>query len=265
VQLGIVQSLYRPEAWRVLESAIDAALDGNATMLVRLADVYLGRRGSGYDNSFEMNAAVNCLDYEFSRDLTHYQTTFADALERRAPRFGRSFAPGGIVCALWPAPSQPIALTDAADAPPVLVIGTTNDPATPFAWALGLRQDLPSSVLLTHEGDGHTIYASGKRCIDETVNRYLVTLATPEDGAICGMADSTPRTPPTPPAAAAPSPGDSSLLPSLPADPVAPRNEASDKTAEVAWRFYLARLLIGLAVIAAAAVFVFVRMRARRW
>jgi pimeloyl-ACP methyl ester carboxylesterase len=202
VQLGIVQSLYRPQLWPTLERAIAAARDGDATTLVGLADLYLGRRGGTYDNSYAANAAVNCLDYAFPRDIERYQTTLAAALEQRAPRFGRAFAASAIPCALWPAPPQPIALTNADDTAPLLVIGTTHDPATPFAWALGLRADLPDSLLLTHEGDGHTIYGLGNRCVDSTVNTYLLTLSVPQDGAICGATDGMPRTPPTPPAAA---------------------------------------------------------------
>jgi hypothetical protein len=149
-----------------------------------------------------MNAAVNCLDYEYARDPRHYR-----ALQRRvaevAPRLGRAMAPMGLTCAYWAVPPQPVRLLGGTP-PPVLIIGTTNDPATPYEWALGTRRALPASVLLTHEGDGHTVYLSGNRCVDEVVDAYLLTLATPEDGAICARgASGPPRTPPTPPALAA--------------------------------------------------------------
>jgi pimeloyl-ACP methyl ester carboxylesterase len=259
VQLGVIQSLYRPEAWIVLERAVDAARGSDASLLVRLADVYLGKRGTEYDNSFEMNAAVNCVDYEFSRDIEHYQTTLADTLEERAPHFGRSFAPAGIACALWAAPPQPISLTDTEDAPPVIVIGTTNDPATPYAWALGLRRDLPSSVLLTYEGDGHTIYATSSRCINQTVDRYLLTLETPEDGAICGAADSVPRTPPTPPSAAASNP----TVGPVDSTPDGATSSVDGSRGE-AWRGYLVRTVIGVAGVALVLAFFISRRRPQR-
>jgi hypothetical protein len=197
--LAVTGAMYRPRTWPVLTAAVTAALDGDGSGLIRLADGYLGRQGEFYDNSFAMNPAVNCLDYDYSRDPAHYEALTA-VLKSRAPRFGASFAPGGLTCALWPVPAQPISLLNAGrDAPPVLVIGTTNDPATPYEWALALRLELASAVLLTHEGDGHTVYSSGNRCIDGAVNAYLLTLAVPVDGGLCNdTTDTTPRTPPTP-------------------------------------------------------------------
>jgi pimeloyl-ACP methyl ester carboxylesterase len=202
VLLGAVQALYRPASWSTLERAVTSARAGDATTFVRLADSYLGRRGGTYGNEVEMNSAVNCLDSAYSRDLAHYRV-LADRIAQVAPRIGRSMAPGGLVCALWPVDPQPVRLLGTTGAPAVLIIGTTEDPATPYEWALGLRRELPSSVLLTHEGDGHTIYLSGSRCVDDVVDTYLLTLATPRDGAICDNGSGPPRAAPTPPALAA--------------------------------------------------------------
>lgn len=216
VFVGAVQALYRPGSWRALESATTEARAGDASTFVRLADAYLGRDLNGYDNQTEMNAAVNCLDYEFARDVDHYRR-LQDAFAQVAPRMGRAMAPTGLLCAYWPASPKPVGLTG-GQPPAVLIIGTTNDPATPFEWALGARRALPSSVLLTHEGDGHTVYLSGNRCVDEVVNAYLLTLATPEDGGICARGSSgLPRIPPTPPARAvlaAPTPPGGTSVPS---------------------------------------------------
>ena len=202
VLLGAFQALYRPFSWRALERAVAEARNGDASTFVRLADAYLGRQSDGsYANQLEMNAAVNCLDYEYSRDLTHYRA-LADELVKVAPRIGRSMASGGLGCALWPVASQPVDVTGATGAPPVLIVGTTNDPATPFEWALAARKAIPSGVLLTHEGDGHTVYLSGVRCVDDVVNAYLLNGATPQDGSICGNNADPPRAAPTVPAQA---------------------------------------------------------------
>ena len=197
-------ALYRQSFWPSLANAVQSALDGDGTRLVRMADGLWGRSGAEYDNSFEMNAAVNCLDYAYARDPAHYEELARQAAVR-APRFGAALGSSGLVCGLWPAAPEPIGVPDAAGAPPLLVVGTTGDPATPFEWALATRRDLVTSVLLTHEGEGHTAYASGSRCVDDVVNAYLLTLALPQDGAICGT-DGAPRTPPTPPASGAFSP-----------------------------------------------------------
>jgi hypothetical protein len=69
--------------------------------------------------------------------------------------------------------------------PPLLVVGTTRDPATPYAWARSLANQLSSGVLLTYRGDGHTVYGQGNRCVDENVDRYLVEARPPADGTTC--------------------------------------------------------------------------------
>ncbi len=198
-QTGVASALYRKTFWPSLARAVQSALDGDGTWLVQMADGLWGRRGEEYDNSFEMNAAVNCLDYPYARDVAHYMDLTVRG-EAAAPRFGASLGPGGLICGLWPALPKPAPLPDGAGAPPLLVVGTTGDPATPYEWALATRRDLVTSVLLTHEGEGHTAYASGNHCIDAVVNAYLLDLVAPEDGTTCGF-EAGPRPPATPVAA----------------------------------------------------------------
>ena len=202
---GAIQALYRPGSWRALERAVNEARAGDGSTFVRLTDAYLGRQGDDYANQAEMNAAVNCLDYAYARDPAHYRA-LQPTLAAVAPRIGPSMAPTGLLCAYWPAPPQPIRLTGGTPSP-TLIIGTTNDPATPYEWAIGARRALPNSVLFTHEGDGHTVYLTGNRCVDAAVNDYLLTLATPQDGAICARGSAGPPTAPsTPPARAVATP-----------------------------------------------------------
>ena len=69
--------------------------------------------------------------------------------------------------------------------PPVLVISTVGDPATPYESGVAVADHLATGVLLTYEGDGHTIAFSGSDCIDDAVVRYLVELVPPGDGTRC--------------------------------------------------------------------------------
>src|SRR5262249_1505722 len=78
-------------------------------------------------------------------------------------------------------------------APPILVVGTTRDPATPYSWAVAVSQQLESATLLTHEGEGHTAYRNGDGCTDIAVDDYLLDLKVPAKGTICG--DATRATP----------------------------------------------------------------------
>jgi pimeloyl-ACP methyl ester carboxylesterase len=207
---GIVSALYSEAFWPSLARAVQSGLDGDGTWLVQMADGLWGRSGEEYDNLFEMYSAVTCLDYAYSRDPAHY-VELTERAAAVAPRFGAALGSSSLICGLWPAPSKPIGVPDGNGAPPLLVVGTTGDPATPYEWALAARRDLVTSVLLTYEGEGHTAYAGGSTCIDGLVNAYLLTLATPEDGTTCGL-EGEPQPPPTPVAAGLPPRSPSSLL-----------------------------------------------------
>ena len=73
----------------------------------------------------------------------------------------------------------------APDAPPILVVSTTNDPATPYEAGVRTAERLASGVLLTYEGDGHTVVSNGVDCVDDIATAYLVDLEVPEDGTTC--------------------------------------------------------------------------------
>jgi hypothetical protein len=92
---------------------------------------------------------------------------------------------GSLPCAFWPVrPALPVSIR-AAGAPPILVVGNKNDPATPYRWAQALSRDLASGVLLGWDGNGHTAYMMGSSCVDSIVNRYLISLTVPRNGTVC--------------------------------------------------------------------------------
>ena len=104
-----------------------------------------------------------------------------------APDFGALFAWGGLTCAVWPIPASARrvpAPVRAPGSPPILVVGTTGDPATPYAWAQAVASQLEHGVLLTRTGLDHVaiFYSSCVRSWDAT---YLVTLQTPPSGTVC--------------------------------------------------------------------------------
>jgi pimeloyl-ACP methyl ester carboxylesterase len=132
--------------------------------------------------------AVACLDLSVGHSPEAY-ARLGEQLERSAPGIGPflAWSPGwgSVDCAYWPVPPQrdpePI---DAAGVPPILVIGGTHDPATPYPWAEALAEQLPSSVLLTRDGDGHGSY-SRSECINAHTDAYLIGLDLPPDGTVC--------------------------------------------------------------------------------
>ncbi len=186
VFLGIISALYSQFTWPQLTRAIDDALDGDGSRIVALTDSYLQRESDGsYPNLIEANSAINNVDYECSKDPDSYRGLGAQ-FAQDAPTFGPSGSTFGLVCAYWQVEADPLDPPTGAGAPPIIVIATTNDPATPYEWGVALAEQLEQGILVTYRGEGHTIYAQGSRCIDDLVNAYLLTLAIPAEGTTCG-------------------------------------------------------------------------------
>jgi pimeloyl-ACP methyl ester carboxylesterase len=184
--LGIWAPLYSERSWPLLDEALEQAMGGDGSGLLALADRYVRRGPEGYvDNSIEALYAVNCLDRQGTTSVREALELVPSFLEV-SPTFGRSFAFGLSQCTSWPVRSgkRPAELT-ATGAAPILVVGTSRDPATPLAWAEALASALDSGILVRRDGDGHTGYGSGNECVDETVDRYLVSGEVPDGDVDC--------------------------------------------------------------------------------
>ena len=112
--------------------------------------------------------------------------TSASAGGETDPLAGEGLLTVSVRRALWPTPPPPLPKLTAPGSPPIVVISTTRDPATPYASGVKVAERLPKGVLLTNDGDGHTVYAQGKACVDDAVTRYLVEAKPPKDGLECG-------------------------------------------------------------------------------
>ncbi len=183
---GLVTPLYARENWIYLSQALGQALDGDGSVLLVLSDVYASREGDTYtDNSSEAILAINCLDdpYAISSEEVPAQV---DDFEEVSPTFGRIFAWGLVACGGIQVESSEEPLDIVAEgADPIVVIGTTRDPATPYEWAVSLADQLDSGVLVSRDGDGHTGYNSDNQCVDEAVEAYLLEGTVPDDGLEC--------------------------------------------------------------------------------
>ena len=183
--VGAAAFLYSRQTWTQLAQGLAQAEAGNASLVLLGFDTLVERRPDGsYSNSQEANVAINCLDNPAPRDVGAYERAAADAA-RTAPAFGPALAWAGLVCGLWPVPptgkAEPL---QAPGSPPILVVGTTNDPATPFAWSEALARQLPQGRLLRHEGEGHTAYGEN-RCVSRIGDAYLLTLELPRGELRC--------------------------------------------------------------------------------
>jgi pimeloyl-ACP methyl ester carboxylesterase len=172
------------DSWPMLRDALSAAIfDGDGNGLLQLADASDRRNRDGsYGQLNYAFPAIRCLDSP-DDSVRAAEKRLAEE-SRRAPVLGALNGPD-LVCPLWPvksAPRQP--KVDAAGAPPIVVIGTTGDPATPYEYAESMARELRSGVLVTFDGEGHLAYGQSG-CVRELVVAYLVKDEVPRDGIRC--------------------------------------------------------------------------------
>ncbi|MEU1405500.1 alpha/beta hydrolase [Streptomyces sp. NPDC005728] len=134
----------------------------------------------------EQAGAVFCGDSPNPRDPAVYPA-LEEAAAARAGDAGRLWTWAAVGCISWP--------TVAADryrgpwnrptAHPVLLVGTTYDPATPYADAQALARELADARLLTHDGYGHTALVNPSSCVKTYESRYFVDGTLPPAGTTC--------------------------------------------------------------------------------
>ena len=181
---GTAAALYSTSTWPYLYQALAQATAGDGTAMLSLFDSYTGRSSNGqYTNEFEANAAVNCLDAP-APSIQQIEA-HASVSSAAAPVFGVPDLYSELGCAVWPVPAtgQPGPIR-AAGSPPIVVVGTTGDPATPYEEAQSLASQLQHGVLLTRLGEGHTAYPYSS-CIRKYVDDYLINLVAPPTGIRC--------------------------------------------------------------------------------
>jgi pimeloyl-ACP methyl ester carboxylesterase len=184
---GILQAMYTKSLWVQLTEALKEAKGGDGNGLMRLADSYARRTPGGQyqSNMHEAIWAVNCLDKPDTADPAQIEA-FAQRLSQEAPTWGRYLAWSNVPCGVWkvPATGKSDKIT-AEGSPPIVIVGTTRDPATPYEWATRLRQQLAHGVLVTRDGDGHTGYPRSSPCVDKAVDGWLIDGTVPQDGVKC--------------------------------------------------------------------------------
>jgi pimeloyl-ACP methyl ester carboxylesterase len=183
---AIIISMYGTDWWPTLSESIAMYLDdGDASQIRLMSDIAADLDEDGnYPLDEGAYTLINCLDYPVTLDRAAI-TADAEELEEQNDLFGPYFGYGEVSCATLPfqstADRQPIA---AEGVPPIVVIGTTRDPATPYEWAESMADQLSSGVFLSYDGDGHTAYGKSD-CIDAPVDEFLLDGTVPEDGLSC--------------------------------------------------------------------------------
>ncbi|MFG2126170.1 alpha/beta hydrolase [Streptomyces sp. NPDC048710] len=185
---GVIAAMYDEGSWGQLRDALTSAMQKNdGAGLLALSDSYYERDAKGhYSNLMMANAAVNCLDLPPAFTGPEQVEKAVPQFEKASPVFGESLAWASLSCAYWPvrATGEPHRI-EAKGAAPIVVVGTTRDPATPYPWARSLARQLSSGRLLTYVGDGHTAYGRGSSCIDSAIDTYLLHGTPPPAGKRC--------------------------------------------------------------------------------
>ena len=188
VVLGTASALYDSASdWPVLRKAFQEAARGDGDTFLKLADQYAGRAEDGKYLSNENDAlpVIDCLDHP---EVTSLAKVKEGAIEfsKKAPVFGPYLAYSEITCRYFPNLTEVTQIKiEKLQTDPILIIGTTRDPATPYKWAQTLSEIFQSSVLITLDGDGHTGHGRGSTCVDSAVDRYLLTGVTPKSELFC--------------------------------------------------------------------------------
>ncbi|MFG3035854.1 alpha/beta hydrolase [Streptomyces sp. NPDC048330] len=185
---GIAQALYSKEYWTYLEQGLDAADGGDGALLLSLSDAMNGRDQNGsYSNIQAANAAINCVDFKERYTLGQAKERLPQFREA-SPVFGDFMGWALASCSQWPVPGvweHPD--VSSPGAAPILVVGNTGDPATPYEGARAMVNALGKGVgvELTYEGEGHGAYNSGDKCVKKAVDAYLLDGKVPPSGTVC--------------------------------------------------------------------------------
>ncbi|MBN9139526.1 MAG: alpha/beta fold hydrolase [Micrococcales bacterium] len=183
---AVILPLYNRGNWNYLDELFTDTFAGRADTAFFLADIYNDREADGRysSNGTEAFISINCLDYPSDGDPATMRAQAAE-LAAAAPVFGPWMAYGGTQCPQWPFLSTlergPIT---APGSPDILVVGTTNDPATPYVWAQALAAQLARGHLVTHRGEGHTAYGESA-CVTGVVDAFLVDGTVPAADPMC--------------------------------------------------------------------------------
>jgi pimeloyl-ACP methyl ester carboxylesterase len=192
--LGTASALYDDvDGWPKLRTAFLEGERGFGDTFLDLADQYTGRSSDGMymSNELDSGAVIDCLDWPDTRSIEKTKAE-AQRFTDRAPVFGPYLAYTSIACKfLKPAPKDKLTRTTnkitSIKTAPILVIGTTRDPATPYDWAVGLHEIFTTSKLISLDADGHTGQGRGSACVDNAVDSYLLKGISPQKDLRCTL------------------------------------------------------------------------------
>ncbi|MCP5028302.1 MAG: alpha/beta hydrolase [Actinomycetia bacterium] len=170
-------TVYLRSRWPVFHQGLaDGYTAGDGVVLREVLTSYLAFDFASY-------LAVECVDLARPPDSVAW-AEFARQVRAQAPRAGAVVANELLPCAFWPESPHPVPEPTGPTAAPILLVGTTGDPATPYEDAVAVAERYPSAQLLTFEGEGHTGLVVN-RCVEDAVDGFLTGLELPSVDLVC--------------------------------------------------------------------------------
>lgn len=186
---AVAVTLYARDQWTTLQQALAAAANGQGNLLLYLRDLYEGRQEDGsWNHLLDANSAISCADQSLRPPDADGDDSLRTTWGKELPLLGAVFATGTPGCFGFPAarePLTPVRSGSIRGVAPIVVVGATGDPATPYAQAVALQKLIPASVLVTWESADHTAYGRGSSCLDDPLTTYLEALTPPPAGLRC--------------------------------------------------------------------------------
>lgn len=184
---ALTDTLTHQAGWEELRSALQAYFAGEPEKLLALADSYYQRGEKRYEgNLLEAYFVIMCDDTGKVDGELAEARTMAEQAEAKSQVFGRPMADDAMVCSRWPVKAKrdfkPVDISSIAN--PILLIGSTGDPSTPYEWAENIAKNMPGSALLTYQGFTH-VASTVSPCVRDAVARYFAAGEVPQPGAVC--------------------------------------------------------------------------------
>jgi len=180
VKSMLQNAFYEDGIWPDVFTAFKKAWEGDASKLREMSKLLADQAGGDGD---AVQNAIDCKDYPIEGNREEWDKQ-AEEIKQKAPVFGKGYT--DLYCQTWGHHgTKERTEIKAKGAAPILVVGTTGDPATPYHWSEAMAKQLESGVLLTWEGNGHTAYGRSGECVTSTVDDYLLRGNLPENGKVC--------------------------------------------------------------------------------
>ncbi|MEV6618825.1 alpha/beta hydrolase [Streptomyces sp. NPDC051051] len=169
---------YYDSSWVPVATVFSKYVAGDTQALVDAAapDLSDTAGNAASENSNAVYTAVECTDAKWPTSWTRWNRDNT-RLHKDHPFMTWANAWMNLPCATWPVKQQtPVNVKTHKGLPPVLIVQSERDAATPYEGAVELHQRFKGSRLITEKDAGsHGVTSLANSCINTRVDTYLLT------------------------------------------------------------------------------------------